>query len=112
MSLITTSYIATEDPSTSKPRYRVQSLDDSYEVYGVDAIWYNQYAGPESDFICIRGQFDCDINALVMKVSGHVADGHYTVISMNATLHMLTVFCVCLKMQADLPEDMWHDPPI
>ncbi|KAG4444145.1 hypothetical protein IFR05_000374 [Cadophora sp. M221] len=95
---------------TSKPRYRVQSVDDSYEVFGVDAIWHNQYVGPETNFIGIRKQFECDINAMILMVAKHVSDGLYEVISMNASAHSLTVICGCTKMRADLPPDMFADP--
>jgi len=47
---------------------------------------------------------------MILKVARHVAQGVYTVISMNATPHMLTVICACESMQADFPEDMWDEP--
>lgn len=100
------------DPPASKPRYHVQSIDDSYEIFGVDAVWHNMYAGPETDFIGFRKQYQCDINAMILMVARHVAHGLYFVISMNATPHMLTVICGCEKMQADLDlsGDMWAEP--
>lgn len=102
--------IANDNLPVSVPQYHVQSLDESYEVIGVDAIWYNQYAGPESDFIAFRKQYYCDINSMVLKVAEHIRNGVYTVISMNATLHMLTVICVCEKNQSDFPGDVWDEP--
>ncbi|PVH79278.1 hypothetical protein DL98DRAFT_655527 [Cadophora sp. DSE1049] len=93
----TSSADAAASNSTSKPRYRVHSVDDSYEVYGVDAIWHNQYVGPETDFIGMRKQFECDINAMILRVAKHVSDGLYEVISMNASAHSLTVVCGCTK---------------
>ncbi|KAK0099262.1 hypothetical protein ONS95_006368 [Cadophora gregata] len=80
------------------------------EVYGVDAIWHNQYVGPETDFIGIRKQFECDINDMILLVAKHVADGLYEVISMNASAHSLTVVCGCTKMRRDLPPDMFAEP--
>jgi hypothetical protein len=97
-------------PPTSIPKYHVQSLDSSYEVVGVDAIWHNQYAGPDSDFVAFRKQYHCDINAMIMMVSEHVRKGVYTVISLTATPHMLSVVCACEKFQADFPEDVWDEP--
>lgn len=94
----------------SVPKYHVQSIDCSYEVYGVDAIWHNQYLGPKSDFIGFRKQYHCDINIMSLVVARHVEQGLYAIISMNATPHMLTVICACERMQADFPEDMWDDP--
>jgi hypothetical protein len=94
----------------SRPRYHVQSVTDSYEIFGVDAIWCNQYAGPQSDFIGMRKQYDCDINAMILLVAKHVSQGVYYVISMNATPHSLTVVCACEKMRSDMPPDTFDDP--
>lgn len=55
-------------------------------------------------------QYDCDINALLLKVAKHVEAGLYFIISMNASPHFLTVVCGCQKMEKDFPEDMWRDP--
>lgn len=97
-------------PVATANRYHVQSLDESYEVFGVDAIWHNQYAGPESDFLGFRKQYDCDINLMIQKIAKHVAQGIYTIVSMNATPHMLTIICICQKLQVDFPADMWDEP--
>ncbi|KAK4579975.1 hypothetical protein LTR86_000177 [Recurvomyces mirabilis] len=97
-------------PSTSTPRYHVQSEGEPYEILGVDAIWHNQYLGPDSDWYGIRKQYNTDINAMIMKVTEHMKKGVYTVISMNATTHMLVVIVACEKKQADFPEGMWDEP--
>ena len=47
---------------------------------------------------------------MILKVAEHVRDGVYTVVSMNATPHMLVVVCILEKLMADLPENMWDDP--
>lgn len=70
------------------------------------------YAGPKSDFITTRKQYQCDINVMILLVAKHVEQGLYTVISMNATPHMLALICVCERMEADLPDGMWDDPAI
>ena len=106
----TTSSTATSPSLVEKARYHVQSIDDTYKVYGVDAIWHNQYRGPDSDFIGMRKQFDCDINQLLLQVAKHVEIGLYHVITMSASPHSLTVVCGCEKMQEDMPGDMWDDP--
>ena len=98
------------DPPASIPKYHVQSLDESYEVFGVDAIWHNQYAGPKTDFIAFRKQYNCDINAMILKVAEHIRKGVYTVISINGTPHMLTVICACERFQADFPGEVWDEP--
>ncbi|KAK5070325.1 hypothetical protein LTR70_010682 [Exophiala xenobiotica] len=97
-------------PPPSKPKYHVQSIDESYSIFGVDAIWQNQYAVPETDFIAFRKRYHCDIGAMILLVAGHVAQGLYGVISLNATPHMLVVVCGCERMRADLPAGMWDDP--
>lgn len=88
-------------PPATASKYHVQSPDESYEVFGVDAIWHNQYLGPETDFEGIRKRYHADINAMILEVTEHVRKGVYTVISMNATPHMLTVICACQKLEAD-----------
>lgn len=98
------------DAPGSMPKYPVQSPTGSYEVVGVDAIWHNQYAGPEPDFIAFRTQYQSDINAMILKVAEHVRQGFYTVISINATPHMLTVICACEKMQSEFPADFFDEP--
>lgn len=98
------------DQLTSMSKYHVQSLDESYEVFGVDAIWYNQYAGPKTDFIAFRKQYHCDINAMILKVAEHVRKGVYNIISMNGTPHLLTVICACGRFQGDFPGDVWDEP--
>jgi hypothetical protein len=100
----------TSPSMTNKPRHHVQSIDDSYSIYGVDAIWHNQYRGPNSDFVGMRKQFDCDINQLLLQVSKHIESGLYTVITMSASPHSLTVVCGCERMEKDMPDDMWDDP--
>lgn len=100
----------TVSSDASKPRYHVKSVTDSYEIFGVDAIWHNQYIGPQSDFVGMRKQYDCDINAMILLVARHVSQGLYQVISMNATPHSLTVICGCERMRADMPQDMFADP--
>jgi hypothetical protein len=102
--------ILAHNSPASTPKYHVQSLDESYEVFGVDAIWHNQYLGPNSDFEGFRKQYDCDINRLILKVVEHVRTGVYTIISINATPHMLTVICACEKRQAEFPGDVWDEP--
>ena len=96
----------------SAPRYHVQPPSDEYSVYGVDAIWHNQYKGPNSDFGIMRTSYECDINALILMVARHVEQGHYSIISMNATPHMLVVVCGMEKKWAELPDDMFADPSL
>jgi hypothetical protein len=87
----------------------IHVMDDEYEIRGVDAIWHNQYRGPESDFGIMRRQYDSDINFLLQLVASHVSQGLYTIISLNATKHSLVVVCGCQKMEADMPPDMFHE---
>ena len=101
---------ASSSSPTDKPRYHVQSIDDSYQIYGVDAIWHNQYRRPDSDFIGMRKQFDSDINQLLLRVAKHIEMGLYSVITMRVSPHSLTVVCGCERMQKDMPGDMWDDP--
>ncbi len=100
------------ESTSDVPRYHVQPGGDRYSVYGVDAIWHNQYKGPNSDFGIMRGNFDCDINALILLVAKHVEQGHYSIISMNATPHMLVVVCIMEKNWGDLPKNMFEDPSL
>ena len=100
------------ESTSDAPWYHVQPGGDWYSVYGVDAIWHNQHKGPNSDFGIMRGVFECDINALILMVAKHVEQGHYSIISMNATLHMLVVVCIVEKNWADLPETMFEDPSL
>ena len=76
----------------------------------MDAIWHNQYRGPDSDFELLRGQYDCDINAMILMVAKHVEQGLYHIISMNATPHMLVVICGCEKRRDQMPADMFEEP--
>jgi hypothetical protein len=99
-----------EPDTTAGPRYHIHSGGDEYSIYGVDAIWHNQYKGPKSDFSIMRTTYECDINALILMVSKHVEQGHYSIISLNATPHMLVVVCGMEKKWADLPKDMFHRP--
>lgn len=84
-------------------------MDDNYEIPGVDAIWHNQYRGPKSDFGGLRGRYDRDINFMIQLVAGHVAQGLYTILSLNATKHSLVVVCICEQMRADMPTDMFDE---
>ena len=93
-----------------KTRYHVQSIDRSYSVYGVDAIWHNQYIGPDSDFKGMRKQFQCDVNQLLLQVAKHVELGLYFIITMSASPHSMTVVCGCQRKMEDMPNDMWDDP--
>jgi hypothetical protein len=84
-------------------------MDDDYEIRGVDAIWHNQYRGPDSDFGGIRGNYDRDIDFMLQLVATHVAQGLYTIVSVNATKHSLVVICNCLKMRKNMPSDMFDE---
>lgn len=95
--------------SKPTPWYKIQSVTEAYEIYGVDAIWHNQYLGSQSDFLGLRRCFYCDIDALLLKVAGHVQQGLYSIISLNATKHSLVVVCGCTKMREDMPDDMFHE---
>ena len=103
----TTSFSAT----TQKPRYHVQSIDDSYTIYGVDAIWHNMYCGNDSDFITFRKPYDCTIDQMLLLVARQVEVGLYSIISMSASVHQMTVVCACEKMQNELfRSGTWDDP--
>ncbi|KAK3669443.1 hypothetical protein LTR78_010663 [Recurvomyces mirabilis] len=58
----------------------------------------------------MRKRFDSDSNAMIVKVIEHMKKRVYTVISMNATPHLLVVIVPCEKKQADFPEGMWDEP--
>ena len=88
--------------TSSTAKYHVQSIDKSYQVYGIDAIWPN--------FLGMRKQYDSNIHALLLKVADHVARGLNNIISVNATPHMLMVICACERKQDEFPEDMWDEP--
>lgn len=57
-----------------------------------------------------RKPFDCDINDMIANVTEHVEEGVYMDVSMNATAHMLVVVCACERLQAEFPENIWHEP--
>jgi hypothetical protein len=83
---------------------------DRYDIYGVDVIWHNMYRGPKSDFHTMRAHYDCSVDALIRKVAGHIAQGLYFIISLNASKHSLTVIFGCEIMKKDFPAGVWDDP--
>ena len=58
----------------------------------------------------MRKHFDGNINQLLLQVAKHIEIGLYSVITMSASPHSLTVICGCEMMQKDMPGDMWDDP--
>ncbi|KAK5991542.1 hypothetical protein PT974_09826 [Cladobotryum mycophilum] len=84
----------------------IEIYDCVHDIRGVDCIWHNMYA--DSTFKTFRWTpGSVDIDTMIIKVARHVEQGLYSIISLNASKHSLTVFCVCEKNWEDLPEG-WH----
>lgn len=81
-----------------------------FDIYGVDVIWNNVYAGPKSDWSTIRKQYESNIDQMVQLVGQHLAKGLYSLISMNATKHSLTVLCTCEKMNDEVLGELFREP--
>lgn len=81
-----------------------------FDIYGVDVIWHNIYAGPNSDWSTFRKQYESDIDQMVQLVGQHLAKGLYSLISMTATKHSLTVICACEKMKDEVLDELFSEP--
>jgi hypothetical protein len=83
-------------------RTTVSIADPNVNVTGNDCIWHNMYA--DSDFRTLRKWFECDADEMLLKIAGHVRDGLYSLISLNASKHSFVVVCACSKNLEGLPE--------
>lgn len=81
-----------------------------FEIYGVDVIWHNVYAGDDSDWSTMRKAYESEIDQMIQMVGKHVAQGLYSIISLNATKHSLTVNCACEKMKSEVLDAMFSEP--
>lgn len=81
-----------------------------FDIYGVDVIWHNVYAGDDTDWSTLRKQYDSDIDLLIQMVGQHLAQGLYTIVSLNATKHSLTVNCICEKMTSEVLKSLFSEP--
>lgn len=90
------------DHPKSKSEPFISIEDGVHTIHGVDCIWHNMYA--ESTFTTFRwiSPYD-DIDAMLIKVARNVEQGLYSIISMSASKHSLTVVCACEKNWKDLP---------
>ena len=93
--------------SMEDPRI-IEINDGVHNVRGVDCIWHNMYA--DSTFTTFRWiPGDVDIDTMIVRVARHVKQGIYSIISLNASKHSLTVVCVCEKNWEDLPRGWYCD---
>lgn len=79
-----------------------------FDIYGVDAIWHNVYAGDEKVWGGFRKSYDASIDQLLQMVARHVAKGYYSIVSLNASRHNLTVVCAGTQV-LDLGSEDWND---
>ena len=86
-----------EDEDIQLPKLHVMNRY-YFEIHGVDVIWHNVYAGEKSDFSTFRQQRDEDINSLLQMVGRHLVRGLYSIVSLNASKHSLTITCICERM--------------
>ncbi|KAJ4856069.1 hypothetical protein T069G_09437 [Trichoderma breve] len=90
------------DHPKSKSEPFISIEDGVHTIHGVDCIWHNMYA--ESTFTTFRWISPYDgIDAMLIKVARNVEQGLYSIISMSASKHSLTVVCACEKNWEDLP---------
>ncbi|KAL7913889.1 hypothetical protein GGI35DRAFT_438883 [Trichoderma velutinum] len=91
------------DHSEIKSQPVIDIEDGVHIIRGVDCIWHNMYA--ESTFTTFRWipAYE-DIDSMLIKVARNVEQGLYSIISLSASKHSLTVVCACEKNWEDLPE--------
>ncbi|KKO99894.1 AGC/AKT protein kinase [Trichoderma harzianum] len=90
------------DHPKSKSEPFISIEDGVHSIHGVDCIWHNMYA--ESTFTTFRWiPAHETIDSMLIKVARNVEEGLYSIISMSASKHSLTVLCVCEKNWEDLP---------
>lgn len=90
------------DHLESKSQPVIDIYDGVHTIRGVDCIWHNMYA--ESTFTTFRWiPTDEDIDSMLIKVARNVEQGLYSIISLSASKHSLTVVCACEKNWEDLP---------
>lgn len=91
------------DHPESKSQPVIDIEDGVHTIRGVDCIWHNMYA--ESTFTTFRWiPAHEDIDSMLIKVARNVEQGLYSIISLSASKHSLTVVCACEKNWEDLPE--------
>ncbi|KAL5085015.1 hypothetical protein Trisim1_011019 [Trichoderma cf. simile WF8] len=90
------------DHPKSKSEPFISIEDGVHTIHGVDCIWHNMYC--ESTFTTFRWiPAHETIDSMLIKVARNVEQGLYSIISMSASKHSLTVVCACEKNWEDLP---------
>ncbi|RFU80035.1 hypothetical protein TARUN_2153 [Trichoderma arundinaceum] len=93
-----------DEESGSQPF--IDIYDGVHKIRGVDCIWHNMYA--ESTFTTFRWiPAHEDVDSMLIKVARNVEQGLYSIISLSASKHSLTVVCACEKNWEDLPQG-WY----
>ena len=85
-------------------KFRLSELTDSIRFkVGIDCIWHNMFA--DSTFTTFRYQpAHLSVDDMIVKIGGHVQGGLYTIVSLSASKHQLTVVCVCERDWNTLPD--------
>ncbi|KAK3048343.1 hypothetical protein LTR09_010336 [Extremus antarcticus] len=91
------------DPNALNP-LQVDISDPSVRVTGIDAIWHNIDATSADAFTTFRKWFQDDLDTMVARVNGHVQQGLYSQIAINASKHSIVVICASKLALKDFPD--------
>jgi hypothetical protein len=79
--------------------------DPTVQAVGMDCIWQNMDTSNADSFTTLRKWIDDDVDAVVMRIAGHVQNGLYRLVALQVSRHSLVVVCLCDKSLEEFPAD-------
>ena len=68
----------------------------------VDCIWHNWHSNSGNGFRSLRASVALPVDKIFVAVAEHVRDGHYSIMSINASAYTFVVICTPELTQSEL----------
>ncbi|KAL2209811.1 hypothetical protein CC79DRAFT_1330263 [Sarocladium strictum] len=92
------------DPPTTKQEICIS--DQDFNIIGFDCIWHNMDC--DSDFTVFRSWYYIEMDKFLVLIADRLRHKVFTVLSLNATKHMVVITIATKKNSAELLEK-WFD---
>lgn len=98
--------------TSSSEKKIIEISDRDFDIIGLDCIWHNMDSS--SDFRTFRRWYGCEMGDLLVLIGDRVRRKIFTVISLNATKHMIVITIGTQKSKKEMlqkwvDEDYWVD---
>jgi hypothetical protein len=79
--------------------------DLTVQAVGMDCIWQNIDTTHANTFTTLRKWIHEDVDAIIMRIAGHVQNGLYRLVAVQVSKHSLVVVCMYDKPLEEFPAD-------